>query len=647
MRLHNLTLALVTVFVLNTVAAEQASQRNNGTGTSTIPVVLASFASTAQSSEDSPEAYLDAHNTYRAKVGVKPMNWDRLLMAHAAIYASERIEDCNCYHSDGSSYGSNMANSSGSISGREAVMRWVDERFNYDLESNTCAEGESCGNYTQVIWGNSISLGCVKINCTSGGTFVICNYDPPGNQLHQRPVNQSTPGAPPPSTPAAPPPSTSSSPPPSITPRAEPLPANSSADTPMISPPTNASQPPPVAPPPNSTVAEPPIVGPVKQRNKRKGILVGSIVAVCLLFLGLGFILFFFWRKGTGSALNELALNVSLGDEFGNGMGPREFTYIELSKATKNFAEEEKLGEGGFGSVYKGFLRDSNTDVAVKRISRRSKQGIKEYISEVKIFSRLRHRNLVKFIGWCHEKELLLVYEFMPNGSLDSHLFKGRSQLPWNLRFKIAQGLASALLYLHESGDFCVLHRDIKTNNIMLDSAFNAKLGDFGLARLADHEKGSLTTLLAGTMGYLAPECHRTGKASKESDIYSFGVVVLEIVCGRRSIEPRYDEDQASLVAWVWQAYGNHRLLDVVDMKLSTDFDMREMECLLIIGLWCAHPIRNMRPSIKQAMQVLNFEAALPNLPNEMPTPVYNIPNAPIIRTSEPCLSNMSITVPR
>ncbi|GLT98025.1 hypothetical protein SLE2022_155560 [Rubroshorea leprosula] len=542
-------------------------------------------------------------------------------------------------------------------------MRWVDERFNYDLESNTCLLGESCGNYTQVIWGNSIRLGCAKINCSGGGTFVVCNYDPPGNQLHQHPVNQSTtapppplssppsppsnPSAPPPSTPPPSPPSTEGPPPPSITPTAAPPSVNPSADTPMISPPTNASQSPPVPPPPNSTVAEPPIVGPVKQRNKRKGILVGSIAAVCALFLGLGFILFILRRKGRGSALNKLALNVSFGDEFGNGMGPREFTYIELSKATKNFAEAEKLGEGGFGSVYKGFLRDSNTNVAVKRISRRSKQGIKEYTSEVKIISRLRHRNLVKLIGWCHEKELLLVYEFMPNGSLDSHLFKGRSLLPWNLRFKIAQGLASALLYLHELGDFCVLHRDIKTNNIMLDSAFNAKLGDFGLARLADHEKGSLTTLLAGTMGYLAPECHRTGKASKESDIYSFGVVALEIACGRRSIEPRYDEDQASLVAWAWQAYGNQRLLDVVDKKLSTDFDMREMECLLIIGLWCAHPIRNMRPSIKQAMQVLNFEAALPNLPSEMPAPVYNIPNAPIIRTSEPCLSNMTITVPR
>ncbi|GLT47425.1 hypothetical protein SLA2020_211240 [Shorea laevis] len=386
---------------------------------------------------------------------------------------------------------------------------------------------------------------------------------------------------------------------------------------------------------------------PPRRGKKRTGLIAGSIIVACVLFSGIGFVLFFLWRKGKGSTMGELALNASFDDEFGNGMGAREFSYNELSKATKNFVEEEKLGEGGFGSVYKGFLRSSNIDVAVKRISRRSKQGIKEYTSEVKIISQLRHKNLVKLVGWCHEKELLLVYEFMPNGSLDSHLFKGRSLLPWNLRFQIVQGLASALLYLHEFGEFCVLHRDIKANNIMLDLAFNAKLGDFGLARLVDHEKGSRTTLLAGTIGYIAPECHRTGKTSKESDVYSFGVVALEIACGRRSIEPRYDEDQASLMAWVWKAYGSKRLLDVVDRKLSEDFDLLEMECLLIVGLWCVHPIHSMRTSIKQAMHVLNFEAALPNLPSEMPTPKYDIPNTPIIKTSEPCSPNMSVTIPR
>ncbi|GLT52273.1 hypothetical protein SLA2020_256210 [Shorea laevis] len=377
-----------------------------------------------------------------------------------------------------------------------------------------------------------------------------------------------------------------------------------------------------------------------KGRKNRTGLWVGTIIGACVIISSIGFTLFIFWRKVKESELVVL-------DVFRNGMGPREFSYDKLAKATKNFADAKKLGEGGFGEVYKGFLRDLNAEVAVKRVSRRSKQGIKEYTSEVKIISRLRHKNLVKLIGWCHEKELLLVYEFMPNGSLDSHLFKGRSQLPWKLRYKIVQDLASALLYLHEEGDLCVLHRDIKTSNIMLDSAFNAKLGDFGLARLVDHEKGSQTTIMAGTMGYMAPECRTTGKVSKESDVYSFGVVALEIACGRRSIEPRYEEDQVSLVAWAWDAYEKQMLLDLADKKLGADFNENEMECLRLVGLWCTHPVHSLRPSIRQALQVLNFEVPLPSLPAKMPLPKYVIPNTSEASTSETCLSNISVTIPR
>ncbi|GLU08935.1 hypothetical protein SLE2022_258180 [Rubroshorea leprosula] len=343
---------------------------------------------------------------------------------------------------------------------------------------------------------------------------------------------------------------------------------------------------------------------PSRGRWNRKKLPVGITIAACALLFGLGFIiLFLFWRKRRENEVDVLAFDVSFSDEFRNGMGPREFSYDELAIATKNFANEEKLGEGGCGVVYKGFMRDSNTYVAVKRVSKRSKQGIKEFASEVKIISQLRHKNLVKLIGWCHEKELLLAYEFMLGGSLDFHLFKGRSLLPWDIRYKIVQGLASALLYLHEEGDFCVLHRDIKASNIMLDSAFNTKLGDFGLARLVDHEKGSRTTLLAGTMGYIAPECYRTGMATKESDVYSFGIVALEIACGRRSIEYKHDEHLSSLVAWVWEAYGNQMVLDVADKKLSAEFNVKEMECLLLVGLWCAHPSHGMRLSIRQAIQ--------------------------------------------
>ncbi|XP_050210125.1 L-type lectin-domain containing receptor kinase IX.1-like [Mercurialis annua] len=359
--------------------------------------------------------------------------------------------------------------------------------------------------------------------------------------------------------------------------------------------------------------------------------VIGLSVGACCLIAGAGFIWYGlrrYRRKEVEMNDDDHILDVSFGDDFkSNGTGPRKFSYNELVDATKNFSEGEKLGEGGFGAVYKGFLKDQNSYIAVKRVSRESKQGIKEYAAEVKIISRIRHRNLVKLVGWCHEKELLLVYEFMPNCSLDFHIFKGENFLTWKIRFRIAQGLASALLYLHEEGDQCVLHRDIKSSNVMLDSSFEAKLGDFGLARLVDHAKGTQTTVLAGTMGYMAPECFTSGFASKESDIYSFGVVALEIACGRRVFEPKLHQNQARLVEWVWNLYGIGRFLEAADSKLSGGYDESEMARLMSVGLWCLHPDRTFRPCIRQVINVLlNPEAPLPNIPLEMPIPAYVAP---------------------
>ncbi|KAL3512525.1 hypothetical protein ACH5RR_025242 [Cinchona calisaya] len=360
----------------------------------------------------------------------------------------------------------------------------------------------------------------------------------------------------------------------------------------------------------------------------KTGKFVGLIVALSVVIFLLA-LLGYSIRKGRnkGDKSVELQLDMSMDSEFEKGCGAKKFSYNELSKATNNFAVGEKLGEGGFGSVFRGCLRETNNScyIAVKRVSRESKQGVKEYASEVKIISQLRHRNLVQLIGWCHEKgELLLVYEFMPNGSLDSHLFKERSLLSWVARYKIARDLASALLYLHEEWEQCVVHRDIKSSNVMLDSNFNAKLGDFGLARLVDHEKGAQTTLLAGTMGYMAPECATTGKASKESDVYSFGIVALEIACGRKPIDLKAEENQIILVQWIWELYGTGSLLEGADPKLQADFDEEQMEHLMIVGLWCAHPDSSCRPSIRQAIHVLNFEIPLPILPSKMPIPTYS-----------------------
>ncbi|ERN18050.1 hypothetical protein AMTRI_Chr13g89510 [Amborella trichopoda] len=355
-------------------------------------------------------------------------------------------------------------------------------------------------------------------------------------------------------------------------------------------------------------------------------------MSLCLgaFMIGVLVLILIVWRKIAKKRRGNGDLHVdeeSMDEEFERETGPRRFAYKELVSATNDFSEKGKLGEGGFGGVYMGLLSDTKETVAVKRISKGSRQGKKEYITEVRIISRLRHRNLVQLMGWCHYKtELLLVYEFMPNGSLDRYLFGKKSGLTWELRYKIALGLSSALLYLHEEWEQCVVHRDIKSSNVMLDSKFNAKLGDFGLARLVDHNRDSQTTVVAGTMGYLAPECVTDGKASKESDVFSLGVVALEICCGRRAIEPLAEASKVRLVEWVWELYGRGRLIDCVDEALSGEFDDKQVECLMVVGLWCAHPDYAMRPSIRRAIQVLNFEAQLPALPSKIPVAMYSVP---------------------
>ncbi|XP_031132024.1 L-type lectin-domain containing receptor kinase IX.1-like [Ipomoea triloba] len=365
---------------------------------------------------------------------------------------------------------------------------------------------------------------------------------------------------------------------------------------------------------------------PQEEKKKKKGLLVKGLsigVPILVAFLALPIIYTCLKKIRAGKGNNHATFPAQAMDtEFQMvSTGPKKFSYTELQAATNNFSEEHKLGEGGFGGVYKGFLRSLNLDVAVKRVSSGSTQGVIEYASEVKIIGRLRHRNLVPFLGWCHEKgELLLVYENMPQGSLYSHLFKRNPPLNWETRYRIAQGLASALFYLHEEWEQCVLHRDIKSSNVLLDSCFNAKLGDFGLAWLVDHEKPPEKTLVGGTIGYVAPECYFTLKTTKESDVYSFGIVALEIACGKRAIIfAEETEDFRRLVEWVWGLYGKGNLMEAADPNLCGNFERQEMEQLMMIGLWCAHPDSNCRPKISQALHGLQLQVEVPTLPPEMP----------------------------
>uniref|UniRef100_A0A2C9W776 non-specific serine/threonine protein kinase n=1 Tax=Manihot esculenta TaxID=3983 RepID=A0A2C9W776_MANES len=304
---------------------------------------------------------------------------------------------------------------------------------------------------------------------------------------------------------------------------------------------------------------------------------------------------------------------------------PKEFSYKELRSATRCFNANRIIGHGAFGTVYKGILPETGDIIAVKRCSHNS-QGKNEFLSELSIIGTLRHRNLVRLQGWCHEKgEILLVYDLMPNGSLDKALFEARTPLPWPHRRKILLGVASALAYLHQECENQVIHRDVKTSNIMLDEGFNARLGDFGLARQIEHDKSPDATVAAGTMGYLAPEYLLTGRATEKTDVFSYGAVVLEVASGRRPIEKETSGVgkvgvNSNLVEWVWSLHREGRLLVAADARLEGEFDENEMRRVLLVGLACSHPDPLARPTMRTVIQMLIGEAEVPIVPRAKPT---------------------------
>ncbi|KAJ6362989.1 hypothetical protein OIU77_030104 [Salix suchowensis] len=293
--------------------------------------------------------------------------------------------------------------------------------------------------------------------------------------------------------------------------------------------------------------------------------------------------------------------------------GPQRFKYKDLYTATKGFGDKELLGSGGFGRVYKGVLPISRIQIAVKRVSHESRQGIREFVAEIVSIGRLRHRNLVPLLGYCRRKgELLLVYDYMPNGSLDKYLFdQPEVTLNWSQRFRVIKGVASGLFYLHEEWEQVVIHRDVKASNVLLDGEFNGRLGDFGLARLYDHGTDPQTTHVVGTLGYLAPEHARTGKATTSTDVFAFGAFLLEVASGRRPIQPAED---VILVDWVFARWLGGEILEARDPNLGTEYVAEEMELVLQLGLMCSQSEPAGRPSMRQVVQFLEGDTPLPDI---------------------------------
>ncbi|KAK4411833.1 putative LRR receptor-like serine/threonine-protein kinase [Sesamum angolense] len=329
-----------------------------------------------------------------------------------------------------------------------------------------------------------------------------------------------------------------------------------------------------------------------------------------------------YWRSGRRWSLVLILLAVFLWYKFsrkpnatvrGNILGatelqgPNIYSYKDLKAATNNFSEENKLGEGGFGDVYKATLKNGNI-IAVKKLDISSGRAKADFETEVRLISNVHHRNLVRLLGYCSKgSELLLVYEYMANGSLDRFLYGDkRGVLTWKQRYNIIFGTARGLAYLHEQYHECIIHRDIKPSNILLDDDFQTKIADFGLARLLPENQSHVSTKFAGTLGYTAPEYAIGGHLSEKVDTYSFGVVILEIISGRRSSDMNADSDTGFLLEEAWKLYESGMHLKLADETLnSSEYTAEEVKKLVEIALTCTQSPAASRPTMSEVLVML------------------------------------------
>ncbi|OIW17745.1 hypothetical protein TanjilG_29095 [Lupinus angustifolius] len=333
------------------------------------------------------------------------------------------------------------------------------------------------------------------------------------------------------------------------------------------------------------------------------GICIGCAVFVAICVLGF----YLWWRNKKAKEEDEDEI-----EDWESEYWPHRFSYEELSVATSDFCKERLLGSGGFGKVYKGTL-SNKTEVAVKCVNHDSKQGLREFMAEISSMGRLQHKNLVQMRGWCRKgNQLMLVYDYMPNGSLNKWVFDHPEKvLGWEQRRRILVDVAEGLNYLHHGWDKVVIHRDIKSSNILLDSDMRGRVGDFGLAKLYEQGEVPNTTRVVGTLGYLAPELATIAVPTSASDVYSFGVVLLEVACGRRPIETSVAEEEVVLIDWVRELYGKECVVEAVDERMKGEYDVRDIEMILKLGLACCHPDPHRRPTMKEVTALLLGEELL------------------------------------
>ncbi|XP_062011553.1 cold-responsive protein kinase 1-like [Rosa rugosa] len=315
----------------------------------------------------------------------------------------------------------------------------------------------------------------------------------------------------------------------------------------------------------------------------------------------------FFSQKAASSVKRTVDI-----DEVVSGISNLKlYSYKELQNATENFSEDNKIGQGGFGSVYKGTLKDGSV-AAIKVLSGDSRQGSREFLTEIEVIASVDHENLVKLYGCCAEgNHRILVYGYLENNSLSQTLLDGGQsgiQFSWQTRCKICIGIARGLAYLHEDVQPHIIHRDIKASNILLDKDFSPKISDFGLAKFIAPNLTHVSTRVAGTAGYIAPEYAIRGQVTRKADIYSFGVLVLEIVSGRCNTNRRLPSKEQYLLERVWELHERGQLVELVDTSLNEDLNVEEACRFMKIGLLCTQDKPKLRPSMSTVVKMLTGE---------------------------------------